>query len=149
MLIKNTLVGIWSETWQQTAVGRIAPDGMEQVESKMKMEISDHGPVTLAKPIDSRMDAASAVGFKTTMHGIAQSGAENVVLDLSRINFMDSSGLGALVAVLKEMAPDKKLEVAGLTPPLQKLFQLTRMDNVFKVYNTAGDAISDYEQKAD
>lgn len=114
----------------------------------MKMEITEVGPITVVRPIDKRMDAPSVVGFKATIHGVSDAGATHVVLDMSRIEFMDSSGLGALVSVLKLMSPDKKFEVSSLTPPVRKLFNLTRMDHVFKVYPTIDDAIAGHAKKA-
>ena len=70
------------------------------------MEISESGPITIVKPYDRRMDAACVVRFKATMHDISESGARHIVLDMSRIEFLDSSGLGALISFLKRMSPD-------------------------------------------
>lgn len=114
----------------------------------MKMEISNCGPITVVKPYDRRMDAPSVVGFKAMMHDISESGAKHIVLDMSRIEFMDSSGLGALIAVLKRLSPDKKFEVSGLTPPVRRVFDLTRMDHVFRIYDTVGEATRPFEKKA-
>lgn len=82
------------------------------------------------------------------MHGITDGGAAHVVLDMSRIDFMDSSGLGALIAVLKRMSPDGKFELAGLTAPVQRVFDLTRMDRVFKIYKTLDAAVAGLRKKA-
>lgn len=114
----------------------------------MRMEISECGPITIVKPCDRRMDAHGVIQFKATMHGIAEGGAKHIVLDMSRIDFMDSSGLGALIAVLKRMSPDRKFEVSGLTAPVQKVFDLTRMDHVFKIYKKTDDAIAGLQEKA-
>lgn len=114
----------------------------------MKMEISECGQITVVKPYDPQMDAPSVVGFKATMHDIAESGATHIILDMSRIEFMDSSGLGALISVLKHLSPDKKFEISGLTAPVRKVFDLTRMDHVFKIYKTTDDAIARYQRKA-
>lgn len=114
----------------------------------MKMEISQFGPVTVVKPCDRRLDAPSAVGFKATMRSVSDGGAQHIVLDMSRIDFLDSSGLGALIAVLKHLTPDKKFEVTGLTPAVRKVFNLTRMDHVFKVYTTIDQVVPDSKRKA-
>ena len=114
----------------------------------MKMEISECGPITVVKPYDKRMDAPSVVGFKATMHEISESGASHVVLDMSVIEFMDSSGLGALVSVLKMMSPDKKFELAGPTEPVRKVFKLTRMDHVFNIYAGIEDALDGQQKMA-
>lgn len=112
------------------------------------MEISECGPITVVKPHDRRMDAPCVVGFKATIHSISEGGAEHIVLDMSRVEFMDSSGLGALISVLKRLSPDKKFEISGLTPPVQKVFDLTRMDHVFKIYKTVDDAVASVQKKA-
>ncbi len=46
----------------------------------------------------------------------------------------NSSGLGAVVAVRKFLGPDRVLELAGLTPAVEKVFRLTRMDSVFVIH---------------
>lgn len=82
---------------------------------------------------EERIDAAVAIRFKDKMREIALQPADRVVLDLSRVVFVDSSGLGAIVAVMKALAP-RRLELAGLTPNVAKVFRLTRMDSVFTIH---------------
>jgi anti-sigma B factor antagonist len=69
--------------------------------------------------------------------------APRVVLDLSSVNFLDSSGLGAVVAVMKLLLPGRKLELAGLTPTVEKVFRLTRMDSVFIIHPAVPGALRD------
>ena len=57
-----------------------------------------------------------------------------VIMDLTAVNFLDSSGLGAIVAVMKLLAPARRLELAGLTPAVEKVFRLTRMVSVFTIH---------------
>lgn len=84
----------------------------------------------------SRIDAAGAIAFKERMREIlaAEPGARRVVLDLSQVVFLDSSGLGAVVAVMKMLEAGRRLELAGLTPPVEKVFRLTRMDTIFTLH---------------
>jgi len=83
---------------------------------------------------ESRIDAAVAIRFKELMRDILKEPAPRVVLDLSRVEFLDSSGLGALVAVMKAMGDGRRLELMGLTPNVEKVFRLTRMDSVFVIH---------------
>jgi anti-sigma B factor antagonist len=69
------------------------------------------------------------------MRELTQNLAKRVILDMSRVNFLDSSGLGAVVASMKALAPERKLELSGLTPTVQKVFRLTRMDSVFIIHD--------------
>lgn len=86
---------------------------------------------------EERLDAAIAIQFKDRMREITAQPAERVVLDLSSVAFVDSSGLGAIVSVMKFLAPARKLELAGLTPTVEKVFRLTRMDSVFTIHADA------------
>lgn len=87
-----------------------------------------------------RIDAAMAVRFKEEMRAETESGPARVILDLTSVQFIDSSGLGAIVASMKQMGNDRRLDLAGLTPVVEKVFRLTRMDSVFTLYPTLGDA---------
>ena len=91
---------------------------------------------------DSRIDAAVALAFKEAFRRESEGGPATVVLDLQKVDFIDSSGLGAIVATMKLLAPDRRLVLAGLTPAVDKVFRLTRMDTVFNLYETLDDAVS-------
>lgn len=92
---------------------------------------------------DSRIDAAVAIEFKEAMRTATEGGKDVVVLDLSEVEFIDSSGLGAIVAAMKQLGKDRKLALAGLTPTVEKVFRLTRMDSVFPVFSTLDGAITE------
>jgi anti-sigma B factor antagonist len=95
---------------------------------------------------DSRIDAAVAIEFKDAMRAQTDDGPDLVVLDLSQVDFIDSSGLGAIVAAMKHMGTGRKLALAGLTPTVQRVFQLTRMDSVFSVFPTLDGALAELGQ---
>ena len=88
-----------------------------------------------------RIDSAGAIRFKDAMRAEAGDGPGRVVLDLGQVAFVDSSGLGAIVAVMKFLGPDRKLDLAGLTPDVDKVFRLTRMDTVFGIFPDVSGAI--------
>lgn len=89
---------------------------------------------------EERLDAAIAIRFKDQMREIIAQPATRVVMDLSAVTFLDSSGLGAVVAVMKTLAP-QRLDLAGLTPNVEKVFRLTRMDSVFRIHTTLAEAL--------
>lgn len=82
----------------------------------------------------ARIDAAAAIRFKDAMRAATETGPAHVVLDLSHVAFVDSSGLGAIVAAMKQMGAARRLDLAGLTPDVAKVFRLTRMDKVFAIH---------------
>ena len=83
---------------------------------------------------EDKINAAGAVQFKDRMRELTQNVASRVLLDLEHVNFVDSSGLGAIVGSLKQMPPNAALELAALTPAVDKVFRLTRMDAVFAIH---------------
>ena len=89
-----------------------------------------------------RIDAATAIQFKEQMRDITKTGDQRVVLDLARVQFLDSSGLGAIVAVKKMLGPDRPLELSGLTTTVEKVFRLTRMDSIFTIHPSVEVAVS-------
>lgn len=93
--------------------------------------VGDALVVTVEEP---RIDAAVAIQFKDSMRAVSEGGPHRVILDMSHVDFVDSSGLGAVVAAMKLLAKNHKLELAGLRPVVAKVFRLTRMDSVFTIH---------------
>lgn len=100
----------------------------------MNLVSEDIGPLRIVTVDEARIDAAVAIQFKDAMRAMTDAGPRRVVLDLSSVSFLDSSGLGAVVAAMKQAGPERSLELAGLTPTVEKVFHLTRMDTVFTIH---------------
>jgi anti-sigma B factor antagonist len=109
----------------------------------MDLSMTMQGDMMVVSAMTDRIDAASAIQFKDQMRTVLQAPAARVVLDLTQVNFLDSSGLGAVVAVMKLLGPGRKLELAGLTPTVQKVFRLTRMDSVFVIHPAVPEGLRD------
>lgn len=82
---------------------------------------------------EARIDAAIATRFKDQLREIVLRGRKPVCLDMRRVDFMDSSGLGAMIAVRKALPETLPLVLEGLTPNVERVFRLTRMDSVFDI----------------
>ena len=106
----------------------------------MQLETELRDETLLITVREDRIDAAVAIQFKDAMQDATNGGPARVVLDLSQVGFLDSSGLGAVVAAMKLLGSDRKLELAGLTHNVEKVFRLTRMNSIFTIHKTAADA---------
>lgn len=95
--------------------------------------------VTVAEP---RIDAAGAIQFKDKMRELSQPIDGRIVLDMGSVEFVDSSGLGAIVAAMKQLKPGQKLELAALTDTVAKVFRLTRMDSIFPIHESIDSAMN-------
>ena len=87
------------------------------------------------------MDASIAVDFKDCLCQEIDHGRFDVVLDLSRVEFIDSSGMGAIVGAFKHMGTRGTFAVACVTKSVSQVFRMTRMDKVFDVYPTLDEAL--------
>jgi anti-sigma B factor antagonist len=110
----------------------------------MKVLSTEKEGVTVGQ-VDSRvLDASTARAFKDAITPLLTDEAE-VVLDLSKIEFIDSSGLGALVSCLRQAhAAGGEIKLSGLSKPARALFELVRMHRVFEVFNNLDEAVSSY-----
>lgn len=91
---------------------------------------------------ETRIDAAVAIQFKDRMRDMTDDALARIVLDLGQVEFIDSSGLGAIVAAMKQLGPDHRLDLAALNPNVDKVFRLTRMDSVFHIFESLEDALA-------
>lgn len=103
----------------------------------MELETTLKGDVLRVSVLGPRIDAACAIQFKDRMREICANAPPRVVLDLEQVDFLDSSGLGAVVAAMKHLGKERSLELAGLSPKVSRVFRLTRMDSVFTIHATA------------
>lgn len=108
----------------------------------MKLEAKTEEDIQVVTVLAERIDSAIAIRFKDEMRAATADGPDRVVLDLSHVQFVDSSGLGAIVAAMKYLSPARKLDLAGLTPEVDKVFRLTRMDTVFGIHTSAEAAMA-------
>lgn len=108
----------------------------------MELSSSTEAGLQIVTVQEQRIDAAVALSFKDRMRELTVEGPDTVLLDLNHVQFIDSSGLGAIVAVMKNLQGGRKLVLAGLSPTVDKVFRLTRMDSVFSVFPTVDAALA-------
>jgi anti-sigma B factor antagonist len=105
------------------------------------IELTRESGVAVIVPAARRLDAAVAPAFKQEVVEVVRNGEQCLVIDLSRVTFVDSSGLGALVSILKALGGQGALAVCGVEGPVKALFQLTRMDKVFSMFPDRESAV--------
>ena len=79
----------------------------------------------------------------TGLTAAIESGASNVVVDLSHVTFLDSMALGVLLGALKLLrANSGELRLVVPTPELRRVFELTLLDEVFALARTRQEAFA-------
>ena len=107
----------------------------------MELSSTTQQNMRIVSVAESRIDAAVAIEFKDAMRVQTDDAPNLIILDLSKVEFIDSSGLGAIVAAMKAVGAKRQLALAGLTPTVERVFKLTRMDSVFSVFSTLDHAL--------
>jgi anti-sigma B factor antagonist len=80
------------------------------------------------------MDAGTVQVFRSAVSELKDAGGERVILDLGELDFIDSTGLGALVAALKRFQDvGGDVTLADLRPRVAKLLELTGLDKAFTI----------------
>jgi anti-sigma B factor antagonist len=99
------------------------------------------GNVVLAV-LEPRLVADKAQSFKEAVGNYFSDGPISLVLDLAKVEFIDSTGLGAILSVLKRMPKGSELLVCRLNEAVSSMFMLTRMDRVFTICKTVDEAMT-------
>lgn len=107
----------------------------------MELQQTHSGNVLIVKPLEKRIDAATATEFKEKLSEWIGSGNRRIVLNLSEVDFIDSSGLGAIVSGLKKIGNDGNLVICTVREPVMSLFRLTRMNRVFDIFASEDEAV--------
>ncbi len=83
--------------------------------------------------------------LKDLMQRLVDGGERRFVLDFADTGYIDSSGLGALVSIAKKVREEGgDLRLAGLNEDLRSLFELTKLDTLFAITDTAQQALAGF-----
>ncbi|HZP17024.1 MAG TPA: STAS domain-containing protein [Terriglobales bacterium] len=100
-------------------------------------EFPAHEVLTLSGPLT----AANAPVFQNAMR--REEPAETVILDLSEVPYIDSAGLGLLVsAQISRQKSGRKIILSGINPRVQRLFEITRVGDLFLIFSSPEEAIA-------
>jgi anti-sigma B factor antagonist len=107
----------------------------------MPFTAQSRGDVVVVKLYARRLDIRVASEFKTKLVHLVQSRHARIVMDMAALEFIDSSGLGALIAALKALGGRGEMVLCGITPRLLSLFALTHVDKLFHIVDSLEEAV--------
>lgn len=101
---------------------------------------------TVIVRIGKALDFRNAADFKSNCQQHVQSGARNFILDFSETGILDSTGLGSIFSLYRQVSPlNGQVVFASVSRPVQVVVQLTRTYKVFRQFpsvDAAREAIS-------
>ena len=114
----------------------------EHKNSDMKIRHWMEGNTLVVKILAARLDAASAPEIKRRIGDWIRSGHRRLVLDVSDVEFIDSSGLHTLVFALKQLGSYQDLAISGPRDAVVNMFKLTRLYQIFNIFSDSEKAIA-------
>lgn len=85
---------------------------------------------------------AESPGFHQELVDLCESAPGRLIIDLTNVAYMDSSGVGSLVDIYRKVrARGGKMALVGLTDVVRSLFEITKLDSFFSIYNTQQEAL--------
>ncbi|HEU4754871.1 MAG TPA: STAS domain-containing protein [Armatimonadota bacterium] len=92
--------------------------------------------------VNGEIDIYTAPLFKQAVVGLVSEGNKDVVIDLSGVTFMDSSGFGTLLGATRRLRPaGGGLHLAAPNSTIQRMLRLTRLDTIMHIYESQDEAI--------
>jgi anti-sigma B factor antagonist len=113
----------------------------------MELSIDRIGDVAaVAVPVDE-LDASNASELKRDIAPLLQANSK-VVLDLTAVRFMDSSGLGAMLSCLRQLTAKKgDLKLCGMSKQVRGAFELVRLHRIFDIHGSRADAVLAFQAR--
>jgi len=106
------------------------------------VESSKRGRVVLLKPLGRWLDERSSKDLSRVVEGEVGRGERYLVLDLSEVTYVDSSGFGTLIRLLKLVPQEGKLVLCRCRPGLLQLIEKARLQHMLTSFETDTAAIA-------
>jgi anti-sigma B factor antagonist len=106
----------------------------------MEITVDKIGDVAVASLPVEELDASNAGDFKRDMAPLLEAHTK-LVVDLGRLRFVDSSGLGAFISCLRKLnGKGGDLKLCGMSKQVRAVFELVRMHRIFEIFGTREEA---------
>jgi anti-sigma B factor antagonist len=92
--------------------------------------------------VEGDLDLASAPSLKWALEDLQAAESRNVIVDLARVGFIDSTALGVLVGAQRSLGPGVRLAIACDEENVLRIFELTGLDGMFEIVPTLQYALS-------
>ena len=113
----------------------------------MKLSSKESNGVTIVTLEGNVLGGPDATALNDILHKLTEKGKKNIIVDLSGVQSMNSSGLSMLITALTTMKnAGGDLKVAGASKKIESLLTITRLTNVFELHPSVKKAISSFEQ---
>jgi len=111
------------------------------------MKLSSHqvGDVVVLEPKGKIMGGPDATLLHDQLHDLIKENKKNVVIDLAKVDWMNSTGLGILISGLTTLRNNGgELKLANVTEKIESLLTITKLITVFENYDSVEEAVGSF-----
>lgn len=115
----------------------------------MKFQHKKNNNILVITPETPSLDAMGASHFKNQVCELIKNDKNPfVVIDLSNLNTIDTTGLGSFLALQRHLNTcGGSLNISCMNRPVRTMFELVSMHKIFKIFNTTEEAVNDFDTK--
>ena len=111
----------------------------------MEIVLREEGPICVLN-LNGRLDLASGTGLKEEVKKLFNDEKTSIHLNLGEVEFINSSGLGALVSIMKETRLRKcRLTLSNMAAYVTEIFEITQLSHIFEIFETEQEALNSYQ----
>jgi len=116
---------------------------------KVHYETEDIQGVRILRLLEPKLDSSQAADLKKELLGHVVQGHVNLVINLEKVTYVDSSGLGALLFGLRQARNNGGvLKLVRPQPDVLRLIQIARLDRTLEIFETESEAVASFQQKS-
>jgi anti-sigma B factor antagonist len=111
----------------------------------MKLTYREQNGVIVIEPKGKIMGGPESTELHDLLHEFIDQGKKSVVIDLGKVDWMNSTGLGLLISGLTTLRKSGgELKLANVTDKIQSLLTITKLITIFKSYDSAEEAVNSF-----
>lgn len=120
----------------------------DQTDKPMNFKVDERYNAVVIELKGNVMGGPDGAGLLDTLHELKDQGKKNVVVDLGKVKFMNSSGLGMLISGMTTMRnAGGDLRLSNVADRIRSLLMITKLITVFKHYDSVQEAVTSYDQE--
>jgi anti-sigma B factor antagonist len=113
----------------------------------MKLKTINKNNITILRLEEERLDTAVAADLKAHLLVLIDQGAKNFLIDLVKVEYADSSGLGAILFGVRQTRPlGGQVKLVNLQPRVLSLIKIARLENVLEAYDDEQEALASFKE---
>ncbi len=117
----------------------------------MNIKFENVDNITIITLLEPRFTNLFASDFRDRIEPLIDNGTTNILIDLEKVSYMDSAGLGAIISVFNYLEDYKtkynengKIAISGLNKTVSLLFSMLKVDTIFSIYGDRKTAIASF-----